>query len=483
MNSQNVFLFLRHTLTELLKRPGTKWAIALLNVLALFALVTAYGQLREQQATVSDYGTEVRERWEANPDKHPHRMAHYGYVAFRTPHPLSFFDRGLDSYVGNAVFLEAHRQNTVNFSSASLSTGLLRFGELSGALVLQALLPLLIFFWGYNVVAGEREDGKLRLVFAQGATWPEVILGKTLGLFAAAMTVLLPTMLLTGFLLVMAATTGPDFGLLPRFGLLSVGYGLYLFVISLFTVWLSTMSGTAKTALLRLIGCWLLFVLVMPKLSQVAGQLAYPSPSKIAFDRAVQEEVLQQGDSHNPDDPYFKALKDSVLAVHGVATTKELPFNYGGFIMREGEKVSTMTFRAHENRLLARYERQHDVVRWTAFFNPYVAIKYASMALAGTDLRAYRAFKDQAEEFRYGLAQTMNELQMEFISNKVKSSSEKGAVLDRSHWHDFPDFQPEALPVAASLSSAGPALFALGLWAIGLTVLALFLRRPTSVIQ
>lgn len=483
MPQSNIILFLTHTFTELWKRPGTKWAAGLLNLLAAFALVTACGQLGEQQATVREYQQEVRERWEANPDKHPHRMAHYGYVAFRQPHPLSFFDQGLDSYVGNAAFLEAHRQNTVNFSGASLSSGLLRFGELSGALVLQALLPLLIFFWGFTSVAGEREDGKLRLVFAQGATWTDLILGKSLGLFCASLLVLLPAAVLTGLLLLFMPNPAAGSALPARFGLLILNYGIYLFTMSLLTVWVSTFSRTAKAALLRLIGCWLLFVLVLPKLSQVAGQLLYPSPSKIAFDRAVEEEILQQGDSHNPDDPYFKSLKDSVLAVHGVASVKDLPFNYGGFIMREGEKLSTMTFRKHEQRLLARYEQQHDVVRWTAFLNPYVGIRYASMALAGTDLRAYRAFKDQAEEFRYGLAQTMNELQMEFIGNEVKSSSEKGAVISKSHWHDFPDFQPRPLPLADSLRAAGQALFSLCLWAAGLTALAIFLRRPTSVIR
>jgi ABC-2 type transport system permease protein len=480
MRPSNVILFLKHTFTELWKRPGTKWAVGLLNVLAFFAVITAYGQLREQQETVNDYRQEVRERWESNPDKHPHRMAHYGYVAFRQPYPLSFFDRGVDSYVGNAVFLEAHRQNTVNFSAASLSTGLLRFGELSGALVLQALLPLLIFFWGFSIVAGEREDGKLRLVFAQGATWPEVILGKAAGLFSAALLVSLPTLFLTGVLLFFAA--GESFASLSRFGLLLLSYGVYLSLICLLTVWVSAVRKTAKTALLALIGCWLLFVLVLPKVSQVAGQLLYPSPSKIAFDRMVEEEILKQGDSHNPDDPYFKHLKDSVLAVHQVSSTKDLPFNYGGFIMREGEKLSTLTFRDHERRLLARYEQQHDIVQRTALFNPYVAIKYVSMALAGTDFRAYRAFKDQAESYRYELAQTMNELQMEYIGNNIKTSADKRAVLDRSHWHDFPDFAPTPLPFTDSFRAAGLALFSLCLWFVGLTALALFLRRPTSVI-
>jgi len=301
-------------------------------------------------------------------------------------------------------------------------------------------------------------------------------------LFCASLLVLLPPILLTGLFLLFTPTSSTGFALLPRFGLLTVSYGMYLFAISLLTVWVSTISKTAKTALLRLIGCWLLFVLVLPKLSQVTGQIAYPSPSKIAFDRAVEEDLLQQGDSHNPDDPYFKGLKDSVLAVHGVTSTKELPFNYGGFIMREGEKLSTATFRKHEEQLLARYEQQHGLVRWTAFFNPYFAIRYASMALAGTDFRAYRSFKDQAEDYRYELAQTMNELQMEFISNNVASSADKGAVLDQQHWHDFPDFRPGPLPLADSIQSAGQALLALILWVVGLTALALFLRRPTSVI-
>ena len=45
---------------------------------------------------------------------------------FRLKHPLSTFDFGIESYTGNAVFLEAHRQNMVNFSEAGFSTGLLR---------------------------------------------------------------------------------------------------------------------------------------------------------------------------------------------------------------------------------------------------------------------------------------------------------------------------------------------------------------------
>ncbi|MEO0732849.1 MAG: DUF3526 domain-containing protein [Bacteroidota bacterium] len=478
MSPKVTYLFAEQTFTELLKRPSTKWIVGLLNLLAFYALLTAYAAQREQQATIEQYRQEVRARWEANPDKHPHRMAHYGYVALRPPYDLSFFDRGIDNYVGTAIFLEAHRQNTVNYSAASLSTGLLRFGELSGALVLQALVPLLIFFWGFALVAGEREDGKLRLIFAQRVNWAELIFGKAVGLFAAAQ-VVAGCWFLVALLLVFSGVGAETWA---RYGLLVLSYEAYFFVLCLLTIWVSTLSKTAKTALLRLIGCWLLFVLVLPKVSQVAGQLFFPSPSKIAFDRAVEEDLLKQGDSHNPDDPFFKGLQDSVLAVHGVASTKELPFNYSGFIMREGEKLSTATFREHEERLLNRYTRQQDAVRWTAFLNPYVAIKYVSMALAGTDFRAYRAFKDQAEDYRYLLAQTMNELQMEHISNNVASSADKKAVLDRHHWRDFAEFAPQPVALSASLVTEGLTFLALIFWAAVLLGGTFLLRRPISVI-
>ena len=479
MRSHVTYLFTAQTFKELLQRPGTKLLVILLNVLAAYALFVAYEKVSDRRAMIEEYQTEVRERWEGNPDKHPHRMAHYGYVAFRPPYTLSFFDRGVDNYVGNAVFLEAHRQNTVNYSAASLSSGLMRFGELSASLILQALLPLVIFFWGFALVAGERDDGKLRLVFAQGATWPEVIIGKSLGLFGMALLVLLPIMLLTGILTILL---NPDGAAVTRYGLLNVLYAGYTLAICLLTVWISALSGAAKTALLRLIGCWLLFVLVLPKIAQVGGQLLHPSPTRVAFNRAIEEDLLKTGDSHNPDDPYFQGLKDSVLAAHGVATTAELPFNYGGFVMREGEKLSTQIFRSHERGLMGRFESQRRAVGWTAFLNPYVAIKYASMALAGTDYRSYRRFKDEAESYRYDLAQAMNELQMEHISNVIKSSSDKRGRLDRRHWAELPVFAPSRASLGEALRAEWPALLALLLWLAGLFGLALFIRRLSSVI-
>jgi len=154
----------------------------------------------------------------------------------------------------------------------------------------------------------------------------------------------------------------------------------------------------------------------------VAAQVLYPSPSKIEFDSMVEQELIQQGDSHDPDDPHFKAIKDSLLLAYKVTSTKELPFNYSGFIMKEGEKLSTEIYRKHEKRLINTYEKQSKVVNAMALFNPYLAIKNISMVLSGTDFGSYKIFKREAEDYRYNLAQTMNNLQIEHISNYTASS-------------------------------------------------------------
>lgn len=435
--------------------------IGAFNILLLFALLAAYLNQQEHQHTVDQYSQEVRESWVNNPDKHPHRMAHYGYVVFRQKYPLAFFDYGMDSYLGNAVFLEAHRQNTINFSQASLSSSLVRFGELSAALILQLLVPLVIFFWGFSLVAGERESGILRMVLSQGVQWKELILGKAFGLFFISLALFVPVAIVS---LILLLFNGIGIKILLGFGLLIFGYLLYLLVMSLLTVWVSANCVTAKAALIRLIGCWLFFTLMLPKLSQVTGQVFFPAPSKIEFDTAVEHELIKLGDSHNPEDPHFNGIKDSLLAAHQVTSTKDLPFNYGGYIMREGERLSTEVFRRHQLELIEKYEQQQKVVAWTALINPYIAIKNLSMSLSGTDFQAYRSFQHQAEEYRYRLAQTMNELQIKLISNKTKSSADKKAAISQKYWLDFSDFQQEQLPLQAIIENSWYPFLTLFIW-------------------
>ena len=158
MRKEVLLLIARQFWTITVKSKAIYLLVGLMAVLLFYAAYS--GTLYHNQNHFrAEHQEMARESWEANPDKHPHRMAHFGTFAFRPKHPLSTFDFGIENFTGNAIFLEAHKQNTVNFSEASFSTSLIRFGELSMAMILQVILPLIIFFIGYAAIVSDRENG------------------------------------------------------------------------------------------------------------------------------------------------------------------------------------------------------------------------------------------------------------------------------------------------------------------------------------
>lgn len=433
-------------------------------LLVAYAAFTGNSTFTGQSRLMATYQQKARESWEANPDKHPHRMAHFGSFAFRVKHPLSIFDNGMESYTGNAVYLEAHKQNTVNFSEAGFSTSLLRFGEISLSMLLQSILPLILFFLGFHVIAQQKENGTLKILLSQGAGFKHIIWGYSAGLFILAITFLIPVLVSATVLVSIKTDAGQNLSILTRSIAITAASLVFLWIVSVVTICISAGSATSRAALLKLLGIWLMMVIVLPKTLQAIGSAAYPTPGKIEFETAVEAEILKQGDSHNPDDPYYKRLKDSVLKANKVDSVKDLPFNYSGFQMREGERMSATVYNEHLQQLYNRFQQQNQVSYNAAFINPVIGLKNLNMALSGSDFTAYRHFQQQAEAYRYHLAQTMNELQMKYISNKRPGPQDKPAIIDRKHWTEFPDFTYRHQNPAEIIKQQIPAIASLLLW-------------------
>lgn len=479
---------MNHKIVTLIARQfwkNTFHSKAIYGILFVIALMVGYAGYTGWKTFVGQNGIRghyqkvVRESWENNPDKHPHRMAHFGSFAFRKKHPLSAFDFGLESFTGNAVFLEAHKQNTVNFSEASFSTGLLRFGEISLAMVLQVILPLVIVFLGFSAVSQDRESGTLKIILTQGAGWKEILAGKTIGLLLFALVVMIPVFMMILVLLSVSANVSVDPDLLMRYGATIFVYFIFILVVCVATILVSATSASSKSSLLKLLGLWLLLAIVLPRTTQALGSYFFPAPSKIEFETAVEEDVMKEGDSHNPDDRHYKHLRDSLLQAHNVDSVHKLPFNYSGFVMREGEKISANIYNKHLTRLTDIYDKQNSLTRIIAFINPFSAVRNLSMALAGTDFQSYKVFQDEAEKYRYQLAQKMNELQIEFISNE-SAPIDKPHAIDRNHWKEIPDFAPQSIGIASSLAHEAGSVIALLCW---LTVSASMVTRISKTLK
>ncbi len=440
----------------------------------LLALVAALGAVavlgaRQQTANETEQRARYREiverQWVEQPDRHPHRVIHYGFLVFREPAPLEFFDPGVGDYAGTSLFLEGHRQNTVNFGEARHATGMLRFGRLTPASVLALLLPLLVVAAGFASVSGEREPGTLKLLLAQGATPGQILAGKALGVGAVAALAALPIGAAT-LAVVVSGSDGQDF--MARLGVLASMYAVYLAGWVLVTVVASSFRNTARSALALLIALWVAVCVALPRLGASVAGAVHPVPTRAEFTGRVERALNDVGDSHNPDDPFFRALRDEYLARYQVGSVEELPVNWGGVVSREGEAVTSRVVEEHQQELARGHGRQDGVLSWTGLVSPFVAIRDLSMAAAGSGREAIEAFRAQAEAHRYDIIQRLNDLHI----TEIRYENDRAQRLPREYWTQFPVFEARPPPLGEALGHRPLSLMALALW-IALPLLAL----------
>lgn len=450
---KTIFIIARRTWKTAFSNTATLTLTLILGLALCLATFIGWQNFKTQNAQRLNYKELVRKKWLEKPDKHPHRMAHYGYLAFRDKHELSFFDFGIESFAGVSIFLEAHKQNTVNFSEAGFSNGMLRFGEMSVAMVLQMLVPLLIFFLGYSSISAERESGTLKIIVCQGVSWRQLLFGKTAGIIALSFSLFIPVILLTVLLWAILSDWRVSADSSVRLAFLVLSYTVYFIICAGIAVLVSAFHRSSKAALTTLLVLWVFFAIVMPRITQALGVILYPAPSKIEFAAAIASDLHQQADSHDPDDPHYAQLKAALLKKYNVDDVNKLPFNYGGYVMAEGEKISAGIYNQHQQQLNKTFEQQNSFSVAASYLNPFLAIKNLSMALTAADFKTYVDFQAQAEAYRYGLAQRMNKLQIEKISNIAPGEKEKPLSISRSNWAEQPDFQYRFKPVSSVISN------------------------------
>lgn len=445
--------------TSLLRDKRFRIMGSLIIVLLFVALISgfiSYHSLKKERQLAQ---MEAHETWLNQGDKNPHSAAHYGSYAFRPKSELSFFDFGVDSYVGTNVYLEAHRQNDARFSAAQESSSLIRFGEMTVAFVLQLLLPLLIIFLCFDSISKEKEDHTFQLLISQGVSPNQLAWGKIQGFSKALIWILLPT-LLVAFLITLVGTEGTlSTALITRFGLLLVFYALYFFFFISAAIVVSAYARSSKNALLSLLGIWIGLCVILPKASANLGATLFKAPSNFEFREAIKKEEESGIDGHNPSDKRFEALKKEVLARYKVDSVEALPVNYNAIAMQEGEKYSTMVYNKHFSELENTFQQQNAVSKYSALLNPYMAIRNISMGLSGSDYLTALAFQREAEKYRFKMVETLNNHMRDF--SKTGDWEKKAG---KSLYRKIPDFKFVGSSVSEILRQNVIAVLALLIW-------------------
>lgn len=383
-------------LREFWRDGRLSWMCGLVLILLVTSLALGWRQQRHASVERETAQHASYDNWLDQQGKNPHVAAHYGMYVFKPTPRLAVFDPGLNPYLGTAVYLEAHIQNEFKFRPADDSTGLLQFGGLSAAWVMQVLAPLLIVALGFNAFAGERERGTLRQVLSSGVAASQLLWGKALAIGAAMGLYLIPAAV-AGLILIGTGSAPGDLSEdLARFSAIGVGYGIYLAIFIFLTLAVSAWASSARMALLILLAVWTVNTMIAPRAVADLARQMYPLTSLGELDNAVETDRR-------------RAINKMLKETYKVDLLKQLPDRVLGQSLQTNDEISFPILEHHWGALGVSLEKHQRLQEWSGLVTPLLAMRSFSMGMAGTDFACHRDFSSAAEQYRRVISRTMNQ--------------------------------------------------------------------------
>jgi len=464
----------RKEFTEIVRDGRFKWTAAIMVLLLITAMLAGYQKYstatRIQQAAQAS----TNEQWLNQGDKNPHSAAHFGNYAFKPAGPLAYFDNGISNYAGTAVFMEAHKENFAIGRPATDQSEIARFGDLSGANILQLLLPLLIIFLGFTAFSGERESGTLRQVLSMGVTNRQLLWGKALGVGTAVMVVVVPCLLAGSIVLSMAGSVDHTEDMGTRIALLSAAYLMYAGIFLFLTLAVSALTKHARTTLMVLIGFWAFTGFLMPKTASEISKFTNPTP---AFGKWMADMRTHQMRGFDGVPPFVKFAKYTreVFKKYGVDKVADLPMYFVAVRLQKLEEYDYPVFDQHYGMIRNAYAEQRRVQDRFGLIDPTLPLRSISMAIAGTDLIQHVKFMTEAEAYRRNMVIKMNDyLSKAAVSLNATSSSSNYMRADEKVFARVPPFEFEPPRLGDIVAEHRSNFILLALWLAAAIGIALF---------
>lgn len=369
----------------------------------------------------------------------------YPRLAYMSPNDWTFISTGQSDMYAHYVKPTVRGNDfELSFTEMTSPTQLL-FGSFDLAFVIVYLLPLIIIAFSFNVLSYERESGSLKLLASQPVSIKIWVLQK-LGLRFLWLSVIV---LITLSIVFIINTINPLKEFTAFFSLLGVicAYMLFWFALA-FLVNISGMNS-AKNAL-SLIGLWILFVLLLPTVTNQLGNTMYPMPSRTIMVNEMrtikaeatkrQDEIL---DNYLRDHPEF-AINDS---------TQNRTFWHRYMASQELIKKDLQPVISSYDVQLRKQQKWLDQLKW---ISPAMSVQETLNSMAGTSTVDYDNFRTQTITF----SERWRAHLIPFLYNNQPFS--------KSDYDALPQFQYEQKS-HSSLGTIGILLFiAIILFSIGL---------------
>lgn len=310
--------------------------------------------------------------------------------ALLPPAPLAALSVGQSDLYPYYFKVSSQSKQTFATNDEIENPGNLLAGRFDLAFVIIYLYPLLILALSYNLISAEREQGTLAMMMSQPVSLRTFVTGKV-GLRA-----LIVLALAIGFSLVGFLFSGADLGaegtglrLLLWIGVVA-GYGAFWFALA---IAVNAFGRASATNAMALAGLWLVFVLLIPSLLNVAVTSIYPVPSRVEMVQATRRASAEA------------TAKGSQLLARYLEDHPELAS--GGQVDANDFYTKQIAVQSETERLIQpvidHFDRQvlgqQTLVDRFRFLSPAIATQAALNDIAGTSIARYRHFLSLVDEF------------------------------------------------------------------------------------
>ena len=402
----------------------------------------------------------------------------------RPPNPLSLFSTGLDKRLGSTFEIyHGLVPMILDGSARSLDNAFLNlFSKIDLALIFQVVLSLMALLFAYDAIAGDWENGTLRLVISHPVRRGTVLLAKYIGAIVCLLIPVLMSLLLVMILLSTASSiqlSGADF---LRIGGIVLTTTIYLSVFYLIGLLISTTTRRTATSLMLCMFLWVALVLVYPNWSRFA---LTPVGDTRAIHSSTSQQVEQIWEEVDREERRF--LANSPLEGKPQKFNLDVPqsssFNSKGNLSRRygvDMKVSNQSdplvphvqkYHATMGALYIRSAEQIALVRKQSLdstslrkamwherlmkLSPASLYTFATSTWAGTDLEGMSDFVQAAQAYRRTVIDYFHD--KDAFASRQWFASDKGAV----DWWDLPQFRFTQAGVWDNATRALPELFLL----------------------
>jgi len=448
----------------------TIFFIAALTVVTWLGVIQNQKQIEAQNAAHKH----IRAQWDEMKPSNPHGAAHFGSYAFKPNTILNTIDEGVNAVTGNVLRLEGHTQNDVVYSEASQSLLISKFGKLKPSLLFQFIIPLFLIFLAFKTLASERETGRLKLLLIQGISLRSLVFAKIFSIWVIGILLLLFATLIQTIFNVNQFNSD---NVLRLFFLIS-SYGIYYLIITSLTVFISVVLKNSTASLALTIAIWVGWTIFLPKIAGNAVEKLSPLPTRVEFQKAMDEDRSKGIDGHNPSGDREKELEKATLAKYKVDSLSQLPINFDGLVMQADEDYGNTVWDKHFGKLYKQLQLQKRIYQLSGIINPFSSLQNLSMGGAGTDMFHHLDFLKQAENYRRVFIKTLND-KMAFGGSKTGDWS---WTVDNAFFKSVSDFEYQQPSLSNNWTKYLIDMLVLLSWAVGLLALTNYSSKRVSIL-